>query len=301
MSAPKNATVDANVAKLIADAVAAGKPVGTILQHPDEKGTLTNVVLAAKTTILLAKLDDGTFGYIIKFDDDSLSEPYAPAGAFLNVNNAKHTHDGKHLINGCWVDDKTPAGAKAIELQQNPFPGLANNDLYLTIFKNHYQEGGKVGTKVSNSVTCVQPKTLLELLPGATPPASPKSPKKGKKRSAPEETEEPEEIEETEEPEEIEETEEAEESPQPKKAKTVAPVPHVSITKIKQKGGAKIKASKRDLVYNQVLTHCSEAQLKKVLALYGYTHPAPVANGKQPNEEVTKSILRAQLCEFWGM
>ena len=189
---------------------------------------------------------------------------------------------GHVLVGSRWVDTDTPAGAMAVELNSSNFKGLANNPEY-TWGKaaKLYSDKSHVGTSACGTAASTFPDTLRIPIEGVI--VAPKTPPKAK--AAPKAKTAP----------------KPKAAPKPKTAPKKKATPSVALRKIKDLGGKKVKATKRDTVYAQVLAHSGNGQLKKILALYGYTHPAPKKDGKQPNAAVTQAALRAELRGFWGM
>jgi hypothetical protein len=278
-----NATVDANVFYLLVNTA-----VGTVLQFPDEKGTPTDVKLASKTKLIAAKTADGATAYTIRYADGD-SEPVAANagdGFFKNVNAAMQAHHGSHLIGDCWVKEGSCAAAdKAIELNENPFPGMRGNPLYLTTNGNTYNmKNGKVGTKNNASVTTVKPQTLRILGEGVTPPSSPvKAAKAGASSGAT--------------------PVEGGASAASPKASPEAPT-RKAATKgkllgahkdVKGKTLAEIRASARKLR--------AAKDLRKIIELEGCTprtFTVKPGSGKKPSQKVIVDMLRLQLDEIWG-
>lgn len=278
-------TFNANVKQLMLQLHASGAENGTVLQHLVD-GELVNVVAAPCTTFLYSKNASGGIDVGVKLKSEAVvTKALDECDCVVTfANEAKYLALGQVNVKGRFVNPETDAGKEAIRRNECKWIGLAGNDLYLTARGKPYGTDSSVGTTVTGTSTCMQPAILCTtLLEGAVAPQTPPKAKASATSSAA--------------------------SPAASPAKTTAKkttakktTPSVSLGKIKEKaGGRKVKATKRADIYAHVLAHSSNGQLQNILALYGYTHPAPKKKGKQPNAAVTRAALRGELRGFWGM
>ena len=281
-----NQIVHANTAALLQGLHASGADAGTVLTLADSKGVTQNLRLFSGTSATYEKDEAGNALLGIKLADGTVvarpfdQVPDAMTFAVEVAMSAKgHKRVGTH-----WVDTDTAAGAKAFELDNPRFKGLANNPAYTHgKAEKVYSENSSVGTSAKGTAASTFPDTLRIPIAGVV--IAPKTPPKANASPAAKKT-----------------AKETAKETAKKTAKKTTPI--VSLDKIKKKGPTgsnRVKATKRADIYAYVLAHYSNAQLKKVLALYGYKHPAPKKGGKQPGPGVVQAVLRDELRKIWQL
>jgi hypothetical protein len=282
MSAKKNQIVHFKIVTLIKGLHAANAAPGTIVTYPDSEGIEREVHPHSGATVTYDKDEAGNAltcialasGVVVARPVDDV--PDTMSFAVTVVHEAKGAT--WKIAGGHWVNTATPAGAKAFELQKSKWPELPNNPEYTHGKGKVYAKDSSVGTSVTGTVSSVRPKTLCVPIEGVVVP--PKTPPKAGGASA--------------------KKRKAEDAIAPP-AKAAKKRNQPKLGQIKTASSTKVKATNRAAIYSQVFAHNSVPQLKKVLALYGYTHPAPKKGGKQPNADVMTALLHDELRKIWGI